>query len=130
MNRRNILACFCAAAFVLSLLPAQAMEEKPFQRSAFETAQAASNPILLHVSAPWCETCQAQKAVLKKLESDPAFAPYSLFNIDFDSEKSVMRSFGVRGRSTLIAFKGRAEVGRLVGDTRAESIKALMKKGL
>ena len=50
--------------------------------------------------------------------------------IDFDTQKDVMRSFGATSRSTLIAFKGKTEVGRLVGDTKIAKIKALMAKGL
>ena len=41
-----------------------------------------------------------------------------------------MRSFGAQSRSTLIVFKGKKEVGRLVGDTKETSIKALMAKAL
>lgn len=131
LNRRQLLATVAGAAtLALSGPAALALEEGKFERARFDAAQAAGKPILLHVSATWCETCHAQKEVIEELEGDPKFRVYSIYTIDFDTEKDVMRSFGATSRSTLIVFKGTTEMGRLVGDTREESIKALMEKGL
>lgn len=129
LNRRQLFA-FVAATTVALSAPALALEEGKFERTKFEAAQSAGKPILLHVSAEWCETCHAQKKVIEELEADPKFRVYSIYTIDFDSEKDVMRSFDATSRSTLIVFKGTTEMGRLVGDTKEESIKALMEKGL
>ena len=107
-----------------------AFTKSAFDRAAFDAAQVAGGPILLHVFATWCETCHAQRAVLDKLQGEPAFKAYMVFNIDFDAEKGVMRRFGAQSRSTLIVFKGKKEVGRLVGDTNEASIKALLEKAL
>lgn len=130
LNRRQLIAAITATTVTLPILPALALEEGKFERAKFEAAQAAGKPILLHVTAPWCETCRAQKEVIEELEGDPKFRVYSIYTIDFDSEKDVMRSFGATSRSTLIVFKGKDEMGRLVGDTSEESIRALMEKGL
>lgn len=130
MNRRHALFFLASAAFALSPVPVQAKTDTAFEQNAFDAAQAADKPILLHVFATWCETCHAQRAVLDKLETDAAFGNYVVLAIDFDTQKDVMRSFGATSRSTLIAFKGKTEVGRLVGDTKLAKIKALMAKGL
>lgn len=130
MNRRHALISLASAAFALSLVPAQAKTDTAFEQAAFDAAQASDKPILLHVFATWCETCHAQRAVLDKLETDAAFANYVVLAIDFDTQKDVMRSFGATSRSTMIAFKGKTEMGRLVGDTKLDTIKALMAKGL
>lgn len=130
MNRRHALISLASAALVLSLAPVQAKTDTAFEQAAFDAAQASDKPILLHVFANWCETCHAQRAVLVKLETDASFADYVVLAIDFDTQKDVMRSFGATSRSTLIAFKGKTEVGRLVGDTKIAKIKALMAKGL
>ena len=129
-NRRRLLVCIAATAVASTAPAAYALEEGKFERAAFEAAQAAGKPILLHVAAEWCETCHAQKEVIEELEGDAKFRVYSIYTIDFDTEKDVMRSFGATSRSTLIVFKGKTEMGRLVGDTREKSIKALMEKGL
>lgn len=130
MNRRHALISLASAGLVLSLAQAQAKTDTAFDQTAFDAAQASGKPILLHVFADWCETCHAQRAVLDKLEADAAFTNYVVLAIDFDTQKDVMRSFGATSRSTLIAFKGKTEVGRLVGDTKLAKIKALMAKGL
>lgn len=130
LNRRQLIAAITATTVTLPMLPALALEEGKFERAKFEAAQAAGKPILLHVTAPWCETCRAQKEVIEELEGDPKFRVYSIYTIDFDTEKDVMRSFGATSRSTLIVFKGKDEMGRLVGDTSEKSIRALMEKGL
>lgn len=130
MNRRHALISLASVALALSQFPAQAKTDTAFEQTAFDEAQASGKSILLHVFATWCETCHAQRAVLDKLERDAAFGNYVVLAIDFDTQKDVMRSFGATSRSTLIAFKGKTEVGRLVGDTKLAKIKALMAKGL
>ena len=122
LNRRQFLAILATTTFAIST-PALSFEEGRFDRAKFEAAQAAGKPILLHVSAVWCETCHAQKEVIEKLEGDPIFRDFSIYTIDYDTEQDVMRSFGATSRSTLIVFKGTTEKGRLVGDTAEETIK-------
>jgi hypothetical protein len=62
--------------------------------------------------------------------ADPKFKDLTYFVIDFDSQKDLVRRFGVRTQSTLIAFKGAAEQGRSVGDSNRTSIAALLNKVL
>ena len=130
MNRRYALLSLASAALALLPVAAFATAGPPFDKASFEAAQAAGKSILLHIAATWCETCEAQRKVLEKLETDVAFKNYVVFIIDFDTQKDVMRSFSATSRSTLIAFKGKTEVGRLVGNTKLAPIKALMVKGL
>ena len=58
--------------------------------------------------------------------NDPRFKNMVTFRVDFDSQKDVVRGFGAQMQSTLIAFKGNAEVGRSVGETDAMAIEALL----
>ena len=109
-------------------LPALAAEPKPFDASAFAAAQAAGKPILVEVTAPWCPTCKAQKPILSGLASKPKFKDLVTFQIDFDSQKDLLKKFDVFMQSTLIAFKGTKETGRSTGDTNAASIEALLDK--
>jgi thiol-disulfide isomerase/thioredoxin len=109
-------------------LPALAAEPKPFDASAFAAAQAAGKPILVEVTAPWCPTCKAQKPILSGLASKPKFKDLVTFQIDFDSQKDLLKKFDVFMQSTLIAFKGAKETGRSTGDTNAASIEALLDK--
>ena len=60
----------------------------------------------------------------------PAAAPENadlvVFDIDFDSQKDVLRQFNVRQQSTLIAFHGAEERSRAVGITDPAAIAALV----
>lgn len=116
------------AAAVLVALPMVAHAAQPFEDKAFEAAQDAGKAIVVDVSAPWCPTCAKQKPILERLEAgEPKVV---VFDVDFDSRKDVLKRFGVQHQSTLIAFKGKTEVGRSTGDTNADSIGALFRKGL
>jgi thioredoxin 1 len=130
LNRRHLLGAL-AIATALSLGPiASAADKKPFDQKAFEAAQAAGKPILVEVSAPWCPICKAQAPILSRLTSDPKFKELVSFDIDFDSQKDLLKKFNVQKQSTLIVFKGKQETGRSTGDTNAASIEALLGKSI
>jgi len=128
MNRRFAMISILSAA--LAPTPLMAATDSAFDQKSFEAAQTAGKSIILHVAATWCETCQAQRAVLNKLEIDPAYKDLLIITIDYDKQKEVMRSFRVTSRSTLIAFKGTTETARMTGNTKLPVIKALIDKAL
>lgn len=131
ITRRTALAFLAAAATAATAGAAgaaSAVERVPFDRAAFDAAVKAGGPVLVDVSATWCVTCHAQEAVLADLMQFPPYSAFKTFVVDYDTEKDVMRSFGTQQRSTLIVYKGGAEVGRLTGDTRADVIEALLAK--
>ena len=131
LNRRHVLGTALALAVVVSSVSlASAADNKPFDQTAFDAAQAAGRPILVHVTAPWCPTCKAQAPILSRLESEPRFDGLVIFNIDFDTQKDLLRKFNVSMQSTLIVFKGRQETGRSTGDTNPASIEALLTKAI
>lgn len=116
----------------LSMVSASAFAtvKAPFTQSAFDQALKAGDPILVEIHADWCPTCKAQDAVMGPLESKPRFGRLKVFRVDFDSQKDVVRKFNARMQSTLIVFKGGAEVGRSVGDTDGNSIEMLLDEAL
>jgi thioredoxin 1 len=102
----------------------------PFSEEAFKAAQASNSPILVEIHADWCPTCKAQGPILDKLTADPRFRNLKIFRVDFDAMMPVVKQFGAQMQSTLIVFKGAAEQGRSVGDTKEASIAALLDKSL
>ncbi len=117
-----------ALSSVLSF--AVAGEIKPFNQPEFDKLTMEGKPVVLDVSATWCPTCKAQKPIIDGLMNDPAYKDVTLMTIDFDSSKPVLRAFKVNTQSTLIAFKGKLEVARSVGDTTPAGIEGLVKKTL
>jgi thioredoxin 1 len=130
LDRRYFIgAAALAAAFAFSPLAA-AMSPTAYSPNAFAAAQAAGKPILLHITAPWCPTCKAQKPILSKLEGTAKFKGLVAFDIDFDTSKALLRKLHVAQQSTLIVYKGKKEMGRSTGDTDPASIEALLGKAI
>jgi thiol-disulfide isomerase/thioredoxin len=119
-----------AAGIVLTLAApaARAASVENYTPAAFAAAQQAGKPILVHITAPWCPTCAAQRPILARLEDQPGNRDLRVFNVDFDHQKDAVRAFGARMQSTLIVFHGAVEEGRSTGDTRADSIEALVAR--
>jgi Thiol-disulfide isomerase and thioredoxins len=129
LTRRSILiASLVAGAF--TMLPALAETIPTFDAKAFADAQKAGRPILVAIHASWCPTCKAQAPILNELRADPKFKNLAYFVIDFDSQKDLVNRFDARMQSTLIVFKGELEEGRSVGDTKRDSIYALVGKSI
>ena len=106
----------------------RAATEVAFTQQAFDATQHEGKPILVHITTPWCPYCAKQRPILDGLENTPAFKDLVVFNVDFDTQKDVVRALGAQKQSTLIVFHGDAERGRSTGDTDAGSIRTLLDK--
>ncbi|GJE16116.1 thioredoxin family protein [Methylobacterium marchantiae] len=123
-------ALFLLMGFFASSIPSTASAAEPFDEAGFAAAQAAGRPIIVEVTAPWCPICKTQRPILKALSEQTRFKNLAIYEIDFDTQKALMRRFGARMQSTLIVFKGGEEVGRSVGETQGEWIESLVEKAL
>src|SRR6266550_2384850 len=115
----------CVALLAISTMNAFAAERLPYERNAFQNALDDGKPILVHVTAPWCAVCNVQKPIVAALAQTPEFNNLTIFDVDYDTQKDAMHQLKVPNRSTLVVFKGRAEVARATGITRPEAIEAL-----
>lgn len=128
MRGRRMFIALAALAWTAVLAPThlRADAAAPFEQAAYDAALAGGQPMLVEISAPWCPTCRAQKAVLAELLIDPKFADLVHLDVDFDTNKDVVRALGAQMQSTLIVYSGGAEVGRAVGEVRPDMIAALV----
>jgi thioredoxin-like negative regulator of GroEL len=132
VTRRFLNGALIAGALAVAapLAPSWASSAIPFSAEAFKAAQASGSPILVEIHADWCPTCKAQNPILDRLTSASKFKDLKIFRVDFDAQKAVVKEFGAQMQSTLIVFKGAAEQGRSVGDTKEASIGTLLDKSL
>jgi len=126
---RPVVAALIAAALLVPPL-ARAGEVTAFSKPAFQAAQDAGKPIVVFVNASWCVTCRKQKPIVDALIGEPAFAAATVFVVDYDRDKAVLRELGVRDRSTLIAFHGKTERARSSFVTDPAKIRALFESAL
>jgi thiol-disulfide isomerase/thioredoxin len=131
MHRRTLLA----AAVTLAALPhrLRAAGTEDYAPGLAEDAMEKGEVILLDFKADWCTTCAAQERVIDALRKEnPAYDAVRFINVDWDAhgDGKLARSLNIPRRSTLVALKGKTEIGRLVAATGKAEIKALLDAAL
>jgi thioredoxin 1 len=130
ISKRTLMAALAVSFGTLLSAKAQAGAIQPFDQARFDAARAMGTPVLVFVAADWCPTCRAQSPIISQIGAEPAFARLVVFRLDFDTQKLQRRALRASRQSTLIAFKGTAEVGRSVGATNAGQIRTIMQAAI
>ncbi len=130
VTRRTLLVGVFVIAASGALAQSAATPTPKFTQAAFDAAQAAGKSVIVEVSAPWCPTCKAQAPIIKSMKTKPEFSGVTVLEVDFDSQKDVLQKLKVQMQSTLIAFKGKTETARSVGETKAVEIEKLFKSAI
>lgn len=130
LARRTLLVAAVAFAATAAVAQTATAPKQKFTMAAFEAAQAAGKPVLVDVTAPWCPTCKAQAPIINSLLARPEFKGMAVFEVDFDSQKDVLTSLKVGRQSTIITFKGRQEVSRTTGETKADAIEKQLRAAI
>ncbi|PPC94669.1 MAG: thiol reductase thioredoxin [Methylotenera sp.] len=105
-------------------------EQLPYTQATFDALAKDGKPVLVEIHADWCPTCRTQGPIVKDLLTEKELAGITTLRVNFDNQKSVLKTYKVRQQSTLIGFKAGKEVGRSIGDTDKKSIRKLMLKTL
>ena len=133
LPKLRFLAVALPLILLISLLPSFVLSEldwRRFTQEEFLLAQTEDRSIAVVVHAEWCSTCRAQEPALNQVRKLPEYREFEYFRVDFDTQKDVMASLGIPVRSTILIFKGKDEVGRLVAESSYDAIKDLFSFGL
>ena len=130
MKLQKLAPLALAVALLLAAGLARALDIAPYSAAALQQAQAAGTPVALHFHADWCPTCKAQADAFRALSADPQLKPVTLLVADYDKERDLKKTLGVRSQSVLIVFKGAKETARSGGETKAEKLKAALATAL
>jgi thioredoxin 1 len=125
-SRRTLIIAGLASALAAPALAQDSGGTIP----GFDEALAAGGPVLMHTTATWCEVCQAQKPIVSSLLATPDFSAMKVFEVDFDTQKDVLRRYNVQRQSTMIIYKAGQEVDRQVGQTDPVVIESFLRKAL
>jgi thioredoxin 1 len=128
MLRRTFLAVSALALALPGLAFAEGAQR--FTAQSYAAAKASGQPVLVDVVASWCPTCKVQGAVISDLKRQARFKNLIVLQVDFDSQKDVLRALRANRQSTLIAIKGETETARAVGITDPAAIEALVASAL
>ena len=96
----------------------------------FYLCRTLGKPILVEISANWCPNCRAQRPIVDKIFSESKYSNIARFRVDFDINQNAVEEFNVRFLSTLVLFKGKAEVARSVGELDEAKIRLMLNKAL
>jgi thioredoxin 1 len=125
----SLKLAFAATALVIGLSTALAANRIAYETKGFDAVLETGKPVLVHVTAPWCGECRIQKPIVAALADRREYSDLTVVDVDFDTQKDALRRLGVQKQSTLVVFKGKAEMARSVGITRRDAIEALIQKG-
>ncbi len=133
MNIRKFLAITMIGLATLALgatgLYFTTAQQTNFDNPAFVEAQQDGRPILVHVTATWCGTCQQQMRIVANLADRPDFRDFEIFRLDYDSQREASQYFNAL-QSTLIVYRGEREVGRVFAEANPTSIETLLRRAL
>lgn len=124
---QTLLSLALAGLLALSAQAAIAKDAAIYQPAEFATAQKQQKHVIIEVFKRGCSTCAAQQPALEKARQQYPDAVF--MKVDFEHDAEAVTKFKAVKQSTIIVFKGSAEVDRLVGVTDQAAILAAIGKG-
>ena len=101
-----------------------------FKDDMFETVIANEPVSVIQFSATWCGPCKSLRPIMEKLSVEYKDRA-KFFYADIESDAiNLGSSCGIRGVPTVIVFKKKIEVDRLVGGVSESAMKAFLDKNM
>ena len=115
--------------FLLVQFPANAADKYTnFSVESFKIAKAAGKTIVINSYEPWCWSCRKQGKIL--LDAKEQFKNVVFLTYQQGKHKDIAQTLKINFRSTIVIFKGKKKIARLVGQTDKEQIFSAIKKGV
>ena len=101
-----------------------------FKDDMFETVIANEPVSVIQFSATWCGPCKSLRPIMEKLSGEyKDRAKFFYTDIETDG-LNLGSSCGIRGVPTVIVFKKKTEVDRLVGGVSESAMRAFLDKNM
>jgi thioredoxin 1 len=129
MFSKKTTAAFAAVAMAFAVGAGATLAGEPmaYDMTSFDKAQGESRHIVVEVFKNGCPTCKLQQPGLN--EARAKFPNADFVKVDFLGDAAPVKRFNASKQSTIIVFKGKEEVARLVGETDKDAIVAAIGKG-
>ena len=99
-----------------------------FSLKGLEDAKANGKTIVINSYEPWCWSCRKQDKVL--LDAKDEFKDVVFLTYQQGKNKNIADFLNISVRTTIVVFKGKKEVARIIGQTSKQEIYSAIKKGI
>ena len=99
-----------------------------FSLSSLEKARANGKTVVVNSYEPWCWSCRKQDKVL--IGAKEEFKNVVFLTYQQGKNKDIAEALNISVRTTIVVFKGKKEVARIIGQTGKEEIYSAIQKGI
>ena len=114
---------------LLIQFPANAADKYTnFSLSSLEKAKNTGKTVVVNSYEPWCWSCRKQDKVL--IGAKDEFKGVVFLTYQQGKHKDIAEALNISMRTTIVVFKGKKEVARIIGQTGKPEIYSAIKKGI
>ena len=114
---------------LLIQFPANAADKYTnFSLSSLEKAKNTGKTVVVNSYEPWCWSCRKQDKVL--ISAKDEFKGVVFLTYQQGKHKEIAEALNISVRTTIVVFKGKKEVARIIGQTGKTEIYSAIKKGI
>jgi len=115
--------------FLLVQFPVNAADKYTnFSVESLNNAKTAGKTLVINSYEPWCWSCRKQNKIL--LDAKEEFKNVVFLTYQQSKNKDIAKALEINFRSTIVIFKGKKEIARLIGQTDKNQIFSAIKKGI